>query len=499
MEGDDQPERRGNQYKPRPPDTILKPLVQFYYSLGLSDNHIASSAAKHFDTDKYGLSATTVKRVRKEWNLRKARKQAHTLESIEPYLVALKARYPDRGSTTLWQSLRLTYSVFAPRTLVNQWLRENEPEAVQARKRRKFKRHRFWTAGLNDFWAFDQHDKWRRFGLYLHLGTEPTAGEIKWLKIWWTNSNPKLITRFYLDAVRKAGAIPLITQSDPGSENFGIANAHTFMRHRLDPSLAHTLQHRWMRKHMNIKPEIMWSILNRDWKPGFEATLQLGLDNGWYNPDNPLELLVFRWLAVPWLQAELDAWAAQFNMTPRRANRRKVLPQGIPMLISQSPAEYGVLDFKIPIPDTLVNEVEAEWAPPTHPVFELVPGAFGDKASELFTDMGSPALSQENFWVAYLSLLEHFLRYQEDHPDNISLQADALASHCASQGQLAEEGVDLLPGLQEYRAGDRLVGTGEIHVAERPQPLAAEDGGIVGYAQFTSDEEELDAGDPGLL
>ncbi|KAH9850392.1 hypothetical protein C2E23DRAFT_896320, partial [Lenzites betulinus] len=65
MEGDDQPERRGNQYKPRPPDTILKPLVQFYYSLGLSDNHIASSAAKHFDTDKYGLSApsaTTVKR-----------------------------------------------------------------------------------------------------------------------------------------------------------------------------------------------------------------------------------------------------------------------------------------------------------------------------------------------------------------------------------------------------------------------------------------------------
>lgn len=40
---------------------------------------------------------------------------------------------------------------------------------------------------------------------------------------------------------------------------------------------------------MNIKPEVTWSILNRDWKPGFEAILDRGMAEGWYDPNNALE------------------------------------------------------------------------------------------------------------------------------------------------------------------------------------------------------------------
>ena len=88
--------------------------------------------------------------------------------------------------------------------------------------------------------------------------------------------------------IEARSGIPLVTQSDPGSENFGVANAHTNARHRLDSSLADTLQHRWMRKHQNIKPEIHWSILRRTWTPGFENTLDDGVENGWYDIGNPL-------------------------------------------------------------------------------------------------------------------------------------------------------------------------------------------------------------------
>ena len=87
---------------------------------------------------------------------------------------------------------------------MGQWLRLFEPEAVEERKYARKKRHRFWCAGLNDFWSFDQHDKWGpRFGLWFHLGTEPLSGEVKWLKIWWNNRNPHLITSYYLKAARK--------------------------------------------------------------------------------------------------------------------------------------------------------------------------------------------------------------------------------------------------------------------------------------------------------
>ena len=184
-------------------------------------------------------------------------------------------------------------------------MKQTEPEAVNARRHRRFKRRRFWATGVNDVWAIDQHDKWKRFGLFLHVGVDPFPGLILWNKIWWTNSNPCLIASYYIEVVRKQkgkcmlsfllklliearSGIPLVTQSDPGSENFGVANAHTNARHRLDSSLADTLQHRWMRKHQNIKPEIHWSILRRTWTPGFENTLDDGVENGWYDIGNPL-------------------------------------------------------------------------------------------------------------------------------------------------------------------------------------------------------------------
>jgi hypothetical protein len=86
--------------------------------------------------------------------------------------------------------------------------------------------------------------------------------------------------------------VPLVTQSDPGSENFGVANAQTVIRHRLDPSLSDTLQHRWMIKHQNILSEIKWSMFRRDWTPGFEAILDDGVNQGWYDVNNVLEMYV---------------------------------------------------------------------------------------------------------------------------------------------------------------------------------------------------------------
>jgi hypothetical protein len=87
-------------------------------------------------------------------------------------------------------------------------------------------------------------------------------------------------------------AIPLITQSDAGTENFGTANCHTTARHRLDPSLVDTLQHRWMRNKTNIKCEANWSIFRRNFAPGFEQLFDEGVNNGLYDVGNPLEQYV---------------------------------------------------------------------------------------------------------------------------------------------------------------------------------------------------------------
>jgi hypothetical protein len=84
----------------------------------------------------------------------------------------------------------------------------------------------------------------------------------------------------------------MVTQSDPGSENFGIANAHTMLHQWHDPALQGTLQHCWMHNKKNVMPEIMWSQLRCRFTPGFEALLDHGVLSGWHDTNNTLQLYV---------------------------------------------------------------------------------------------------------------------------------------------------------------------------------------------------------------
>jgi hypothetical protein len=142
--------------------------------------------------------------------------------------------------------------------------------------------------------------------------------------------------------------MPMVTQSDPGSENFGIANSHTMLRQWHDPMLEGTLQHRWMRTKKNVMPEITWSQLRRRFTPGFETYLDHGVESGWYDCDNTLQRcvdhflhsivltdgysLIFRWVFIPWLQRELDGYKDHINNTAKRRDRNKVVI--FPMLVS---------------------------------------------------------------------------------------------------------------------------------------------------------------------
>jgi len=80
--------------------------------------------------------------------------------------------------------------------------------------------------------------------------------------LWW------FITDFWF-----ALDICLVTQSDPGPENFCLAKGHSFIRQSLDPQLQGTLQHRYMKEKNNIPPEIAWSNLRRNFIPGIEDIL----------------------------------------------------------------------------------------------------------------------------------------------------------------------------------------------------------------------------------
>ena len=202
------------------------------------------------------------------------------------------------------------------RKLINKFLCHVEPEAIEKHKHGQFKWRWFWSAGVMEYWSIDQHDKWGRFGLWLHLGIDPYPGWFAWLKIWWCDWNPRLLINYYLEAARKVGGmfptawvlifnrlrwvflgIPLLTMSDPGSENNGIANMHTLTRHQLDLSLCGTLQHLFCCDKKNIKSEIGWSQFRAQWAPGFEDFFDFGVNSGFYTALDPLEKYAY-WVTV---------------------------------------------------------------------------------------------------------------------------------------------------------------------------------------------------------
>lgn len=102
------------------------------------------------------------------------------------------------------------------------------------------------------------------------------------------------------------------------------------------------------------------------WAPGFETLLQKGIDQHWYDDVNVADRyvalfiyesaskltkgrnrIVFRWLAIPWLQKAADSYVYDHNTSRRRANRSKALPNEVPDVMYENPEIVNALDFRV--------------------------------------------------------------------------------------------------------------------------------------------------------
>ncbi|KIK92392.1 hypothetical protein PAXRUDRAFT_147444 [Paxillus rubicundulus Ve08.2h10] len=278
-----------NQWKPTPPHEQIKPHIRQLWKARLTDREIVQELRNRIDTTQYGISLTKFVEICNSLGLCHTCQQAHTPESICAAMIELWAMYLKVGACEMVSLLFHKRNLSVARCVVCEYFAMFKPGLIQKWKASHLQWWHFWAAGVNDIWAVDQHDKWLHFSLALHTGIEPFSGCILWMRVWHMNCNPQLILSYYMDTVWQFGFMPLITQSDPGTKNFGIANAQTMLRQMHDPALSGFVQHQWMRK-KNIMAEIAWSQLCCCFTPGFEALLEQGAEAGWYDTDNTLQL-----------------------------------------------------------------------------------------------------------------------------------------------------------------------------------------------------------------
>jgi hypothetical protein len=63
--------------------------------------------------------------------------------------------------------------------------------------------------------------------------------------------------------------------------------------------------------------------------------------------------MVFRWVFIPWIQAELDHTLHGWNTADKRADKNKILPHGIPQLIYEHPEMFGTENQGVRIEQSL--------------------------------------------------------------------------------------------------------------------------------------------------
>ncbi|KIK72434.1 hypothetical protein PAXRUDRAFT_180676 [Paxillus rubicundulus Ve08.2h10] len=204
----------------------------------MTDQEIVSELQKHIDTNEYGIGLKKFMEICNSLGLHWTHQQKHTTESIHEAMMELQAMFLKAGTCKVVSLLFHEKQICIARNVVCQYFAIYKPELAWQHKASHLQHCRFWAAGVNDIWDVDQHDKFLCFGLALHTGIKPFSGHILWMKVWHSNCNPQLILSYYLSTVNDFRFNPLVTQSNPGTENSRIANAQIMLWQMHDPALA---------------------------------------------------------------------------------------------------------------------------------------------------------------------------------------------------------------------------------------------------------------------
>lgn len=115
------------------------------------------------------------------------------------------------------------------RETVRLLLRLMDGGGVDLRARHRLRRRVYVSRGPNYVWHIDGYDKLKPYGICISGCIDGFSRKIIWLEAYKTNSDPRIIAGYYIDAVTSAGC-PQKVRLDHGTENSHIATMQSFMR-----------------------------------------------------------------------------------------------------------------------------------------------------------------------------------------------------------------------------------------------------------------------------
>ncbi|XP_028412940.1 uncharacterized protein LOC114535818 [Dendronephthya gigantea] len=272
------------------------------------------------------------------------------------------------GYRSIHRKIREQHNLAVPRNLVYDLMTEFDPEGLERRGNVGVKKHKrgnagtFTSMGPNHTHSGDGHDKLLgymnyTFPLAVYGLQDAYSGYILYLKLWTSNSDPKIVGRWYLEHLYKSKVISDNLRLDKGTETGHMATIHSYLRQQGDEDIngAETVHYG---PSTSNKIERWWRELHNRFERFFKRQLMMLLERGHYDPNNETDRNLLAFVYIPVVQKEMDIFRETvWNSHRVRYQRHTQLPKGIPNHLYSFPQQYGAEDCGLPVTHQALDEV----------------------------------------------------------------------------------------------------------------------------------------------
>ena len=187
------------------------------------------------------MSLSTLKRRIKGYGLRRQRPE-YNIDEVRAFIQTIINGHGSlQGYRSVWHTLQLR-GIRIPRVVVQELLREMDPEGTELRTGHRLRRQIYHNPGPNYSWHCDGYDKLKPFGFPIHGCIDGWSRKIIWLYVTRSNNQPNNVAAYFLDAVQEYGGCPVDLVTDLGTENGIMAAIQSFFRDDPDSHMYRHLQ-----------------------------------------------------------------------------------------------------------------------------------------------------------------------------------------------------------------------------------------------------------------
>ena len=309
-------------------------IITYYFNRGFEYSEILLFLVKH---QNHHISYSTLLRRLRQYGLSRQKQPS------EDELKAVRKRIEEiidgpgsmGGYRTVWHTLELE-GLRVPRIVVQEIIRELDPEGTELRKSHCLKRRQYHNPGPNYAWHVDGYDKLKPWGFPIHGCIDGYSRRIMWLRVARSNNLPEYPAMYYLETVKEPGGCPVEVVTDLGTENSLLASIQSYFRQNPDA-------HRYVPSPRNQRIESWWSFYSKNrssWWRNFFQDLEADGKIGMTSEMNK-ECLWYCFSGV--LQADCDAVKDRWNTHYIRRSRHNTV-RGRPDSLFFLPEYHGAVN-----------------------------------------------------------------------------------------------------------------------------------------------------------